>query len=138
MYPMRPPLRAFGPGTTSPLASRVSSPTSFQTPANRLFAARMAAAGSILSAVALAEADWAETACVAASVTMPMKNAMTARIRSPSTHGGHRLERHDIDPLGRVLPGQHTFHLHLMPRIRRALPGDAEKRKRLCAERLRR
>src|SRR4249919_1045050 len=127
MYPKRPPFPAFGPrGTAWPFVSRVSSPTSFQTPANRLFAARTAAgtgAGPSPSCAGRSRA-----AVSALMPPMPITSAKTkARIRSPSARRGHRLERHDVDPLERVLPRQHDLHLHLVSRIRGALLRDAQK-----------
>ena len=63
----------------------------------------------------------ARSSGVAASALMapmPIKSAKTkARIRSPSARRGHRLERHDVDPLDRVLPRQHTLDLHFVSRI---------------------
>src|SRR5215470_10182356 len=111
MYPTRPPS---GPRrTTSPVALRVSSLTNFQTPAKRLFGARTAAASG-----GGPPPRWAEISGVAMSPPLPITIAMTnARICLPSARRRKRVERHDVDPLDRVLPRQHAFDLHLASRI---------------------
>src|SRR5436190_2732126 len=120
MNPKRPPLAALGPATTWPLASRVSSPTSFHTPAKRAFTSRCAASS-----------DGATSAPIPTT-----SDKATARIRLRSTCRGHRVERHDVDPVDLVLPVQHALHLHLVSRERRALRRHAQERKGLRAERL--
>src|SRR6185436_16695996 len=105
MNPNRPPLAALGPATTCPFGARVSSATSFHTPAKRRFATRSARmSGAVTSAI----------------MATPSEKART-RIQSPSTRRAHGLERHDVDPLERLLPVQHTFDLHLVPCQRRTL-----------------
>src|SRR5262245_21633213 len=106
MNPKR--LASFGRGTTWPLASRVSSATSFQTPAKRLFAARIAARSSFS----------AGGVCASNEAPRTRTAAMTFVILLPSTSLGHRLERHHVDAIERVLPRQHALDLHLPSGIR--------------------
>src|SRR5262245_9702961 len=128
---MRPPLPALGPrGTTWLVVSRVSSATSVQTPAKRLFAARTAEATPGAPLVSCADSPLAAMHAPAHNTTAYTE----IRICSPTTRRSDGVERHDIDALDGVLSRQHSLHLHLVSRKRRPLRRHAQERKRVCAE----
>ena len=61
---------------------------------------------------------------------------IASHIHLPFARLGHGVEEHDVDPLDLILPRQYAFDLYFMSRIGRGLLGDAQKWKRLRAERL--